>query len=308
MGKSKSNNAGCLTLSFWLFIGWWLYPMKWIFWDLPRAIIRTVRKQNVRHESGEQEITPIIRDSRAVGSRNSDASIFRSSRPQILASDFLRTLPYAEVSRTGEFRARQFAQRDLSEFKCKTLTARSSLKNFQTFVAFDTETTGIDLSGNRIIEVACVRFVNFTPTSVFTTLINPGMAIPPESTAVHHITDSMVLDAPKFYEIIPSLEAFIEDATLVAHNAPFDVRFLYADGLSSIADKKVFDTLTVSRKLCKDQPNHKLETCCNAHNISIGNAHRSAADAMACGLLFVQLLIQQYNCRDIDELRAKLNT
>lgn len=44
--------------------------MKWIFWDLPRVIIRTVRKQNVRHESGEQEITPILRDSRAVGSRN----------------------------------------------------------------------------------------------------------------------------------------------------------------------------------------------------------------------------------------------
>lgn len=300
--SKKKQNAGLGSLMFWLFIGWWLYPMKWVFLDLPKSAIKLVSKQSQSQYTANS--TP-----RTIEPNNQYQSpqLQNTHRPgQINVTDWLHMLPLATVSRNGMYRGRNFATRDLVEFKCKKLTARTSLKNFQDFVAFDTETTGIDLTGNRIIEVACVRFVNFVPVSVFTTLINPECRIPAESIAIHHITDSMVATAPKFYEIIPSLESFIGTSTLVAHNAIFDVRFLYADGLNSIADKKVYDTLEISRKMFPNQPNHKLGTCCNELNIYLSDAHRSSADALACGLLFVQFLMQHYGCRNTNELSAKL--
>ena len=253
--SKKNQNAGCGTLMFWLFIGWWLYPMKWICIDLPKALIKMLKKQSSQYSSEFYGVKPAPQDTEENASAQNTSLSARSQpvRSGINVADWLHMLPFATVSRDGTHRGRNFAARDLSEFKCKNLTARTSLKNFQDFVAFDTETTGIDLTGNRIIEVACVRFVNFVPVSVFTTLINPECRIPAESIAIHHITDNMVANAPKFYEIIPSLDSFIGKSTLVAHNAMFDVRFLYADGLDSIADKKVYDTLEISRNREPDQ-------------------------------------------------------
>ena len=306
-------------LLFWLFIGWWLYPTKWILIDLPKAAFKLFVKQSNNYSSEyfgitakpqEEELKPIFRDS----SQSSQSRVYTQPHPQNMQSNFInadalcRSLPVANVFKNGTPRNRNFAMRDLAEWKCKNLTARTSLKNFRTFVAFDTETTGIDMTGHRIVEVSCVRFTDFVPTHIFTTLIDPGMPIPYEATAMHHITDNMVVLAPKFYEIIPSLSAFIADSPMVAHNAIFDVRFMYADGMNEIAKKKVYDTLTISRKFCPNQPNHKLETCCAVHGISVGNAHRSYADAMACGLLFVQFLMQNYGCRNTDELKYKLQS
>lgn len=305
---SRNTNSGCGTLLFWLVIGWWLYPMKWIFWDLPKAIFKLISNQSSQHSSGYSNTNTAHQNVSQTATRQSVQSQPIMRPNQINVGEILRMMPYETVSRNGMHHGRNFATRDLGEFKCKNLTARTSLKNFQDFVAFDTETTGIDLTGNRVIEVACVRFVNFVPVSVFTSLINPECQIPAESIAVHHITDNMVANAPRFYEIIPSLEAFIGKSTLVAHNAMFDVRFLYADGLDSIAEKKVFDTLAISRKMYPNLQDHKLGTCCDAFNIYLSNAHRSSADAMACGLLFVQFLMQHYECRNTNELCAKLNT
>lgn len=226
--------------------------------------------------------------------------------PALHTDQILQSLPFAEVRRDGKFHKRNYVSRDLEAFKCKPLTARTPIKNFQSFIAFDTETTGLGLTGNGIVEVSCVRFDCFAPTAVFSTLIHPKSPIPKDAIAVHHITNEMVQNAPSFHEIIPSLDEFIGKASMVAHNAPFDIRFLFMEGLDSIPKKKIYDTLAISQKLCKDLPDHKLGTCCKAYRIDLNNAHRSASDAMACGLLFVQFLMQNYGCRSVDEMLAKL--
>lgn len=223
----------------------------------------------------------------------------------INTDQILARLPQAAVRRDGAFHKRNFAK-DIGEPKCKGLTARTPLRTFQTFVAFDTETTGIALTGNGVIEISAVRFVDFMPRILFTTLIHPQKPIPYDATAVNHITNEMVATAPLFYEIIPSLEFFLRDSPLIAHNAPFDIKHLYADGLDSIAQKKVYDTCALSRKMHPQQPDHKLGTCCAAHGIAIGNAHRAASDAMACGLLFVQFLMQHYHASDTNVLKQMM--
>ena len=212
----------------------------------------------------------------------------------------LQALPYAAINRSGKPHKRNFGK-DLEGFRCKTLTARTSLRSLQTFVAFDTETTGLGLSDD-IIELSAVRFVNFVPRLQFSTLIQPRKPISPTASAVNHITDAMVAGAPKFYEIIPSIDFFFRDFPLVAHNAMFDVKMMYINGYDAIRGKNVYDSCAISRKLYHDFPNYKLGTVCTSHGIIIGNAHRASSDALACGLLFVQLLMRQYGCRDTAEL------
>lgn len=231
---------------------------------------------------------------------------YKVQRPQqIFADQYLQGLPMYPIQYDGKFHRRNFVQ-ESSDLKCKSLTARTPLKNFQSFVAFDTETTGISLSGNGIIEISAIRFVEFAPQCIFTTLIKPQKPIPPEATAVNHITNDMVANAPYFYQIIPSLEAFLGNSPMVAHNALFDMKHLYADGMDSVVKKKVYDTCEISKKINKSLPNHKLITACGAHNIFLGEAHRAYSDAMACGLLFVQFLMMNYGCYNTNDLLSKM--
>lgn len=227
-------------------------------------------------------------------------------KQQELFQQTLESIPLAPVGRDGKFHNRNFASRDLDGFKCKSLTKSSSLNKLVTFVAFDTETTGISLTDNEVIEVSAIRFEFFQPVEMFTTLLCPKKPIPVESIKVHHITDDMVMGAPKFWEIIPSFDAFIGKAPMIAHNASFDVMHLYASGLDSMAKKAVYDTCDISRKLNKQLQNHKLATACARYGIYFNGAHRSSADALACGELFIYQLMQMHGCRTFQELQQKV--
>ena len=214
-------------------------------------------------------------------------------------------LQYYPIQRNGQ-KVKRLLATDLTGFNCRNLTKATSLKSIRTFIAFDTETTGLGVSWNDIIELSAIKFVDFRPQAVFTTFLKPRKPIPPDATAINHITDAMVANAPCFYEILPSFEAFVGDSPMVAHNAPFDVRHLYASGMESIANKVVFDTCSISRKMDMGIPNHKLETACRARNIRNDDAHRAASDAMACGMLFVQYVLEKKECRSIEDLLRQM--
>lgn len=187
----------------------------------------------------------------------------------------------------------------------KNITKSTNLAKLLDFVALDCETTGIKTGGNDVIEVSAVRFQYFKQTELFTTLIRPRKTIPPDASAINGITDEMVHDAPKFSEIIPALTEFIGKKPIVAHNAVFDLKHLFVNGLDAANDRKnVYDTLQLSKKLCdKDIMDHKLSTVCREYNIVIDGAHRATADALACGLIFVKMLIQSRDdCYDISDL------
>ncbi|HRW66900.1 MAG TPA: 3'-5' exonuclease, partial [Candidatus Competibacter sp.] len=89
-----------------------------------------------------------------------------------------------------------------------------------TVVVLDTETTGLDVSRDRIVQIGAVRVVrgHVQPNETFLTLVNSGMPIPPAATAVHGIDDAAVQAAPSFETVKPNLDAFLGDAVIVGQS------------------------------------------------------------------------------------------
>ena len=91
-------------------------------------------------------------------------------------------------------------------------------------VFFDLETTGINIVKDRIVEISYVKVFPNGKEETKTRRINPGMPIPPESTAIHGITDEDVKDCPTFKEIAKSLATQIEGCDLAGYNSNrFDI-------------------------------------------------------------------------------------
>lgn len=179
------------------------------------------------------------------------------------------------------------------EDKCKNMTKSTPLNKIKDFVAVDVETTGLKTSGNDIIQLSAVKFRNFHAFECFNTYIKPRTPIPYDATEINGITDEMVENAPKFYQIIESFNQFIEDLPLVAHNAPFDMKHLYVNGLDSVENKVIYDTLSLSRRIMKDEDSYRLENICESADIYMTNAHNSLYDSYATGLLFVYLVAER---------------
>ena len=107
--------------------------------------------------------------------------------------------------------------------------AKQSLLSDKT-VVFDTETTGLSpLQGHRIIEIGAVLLQGNDIMDEFHSLIDAGVPIDPRAQAVHGITRKMLHGHPRSAEVFADFRDFIGHALLVAHNAPFDTRFLRAE-------------------------------------------------------------------------------
>lgn len=176
------------------------------------------------------------------------------------------------------------------------------LDDLKNFVAIDTETSSLGMSA-EIIEVSAVKFVDFRPVEVFETLCKPYKPISLQATAVNGIANEHVKDAPRFAEIIPDLDDFTDRFPLVAHNAPFDLRMLASEGFST-AGRQVFDTLPIARSLLRDRDGNKLQSyklaeACKQCAILFSGAHRSTADAMAAGLLFLELIKRRFGTENL---------
>ena len=158
-------------------------------------------------------------------------------------------------------------------------------KHLKAYVSFDLETTGLDAESCRIIEIGAVKVLDGQIIDTFQTFVNPGIGrhIPPEASAINHITDDMVASAPFYGTAIPSFVQFIEDLPLVAHNAAFDIKFMYAAFSELNIPKPLLfaDSLKMARQCFPGLPNKKLGTVCDHIGYQIGQAHRALDDAKA---------------------------
>lgn len=193
--------------------------------------------------------------------------------------------------------------------KYKSVTSRSDIRKIRKFVVIDTETTGLKPAENDIIELCAIKFEDFLPVEKFHTYLKPRKFIPEEATAINNITDDMVSDSPRFSEIKTSFEMFLDGCPLVAHNASFDLKFLYASGLDLNPYKDIiYDTLSLSRKYIRDYndeklENYKLATVCDNNNIYCEGYHSADADTLACGILFVDII---KTIKDVDSVNELL--
>lgn len=152
------------------------------------------------------------------------------------------------------------------------------------FIALDFETTGLNYKQDRIIEVAAIKYVDGIETDKMVTLVNPLRHIHSDATAINHITDDMVADAPTERLIIPQLIEFLGNSLIVGHNVNFDLSFLEvaAQRYGYNVKYNYIDTLSVSKNLFKGLPNYKLGTVANFLHIDTGNLHRAEADVRIC--------------------------
>jgi len=159
-------------------------------------------------------------------------------------------------------------------------------------IYYDTETTGIKADRDRIIELAAFDPVrNLT----FEKLINPRIPIPPEASAIHHITNEMVAEAPDFSQIGKEFFEFCEgDVVLIAHNNDtFDMQFLKHEsqrhGLT-MPSWKFLDTLKWSRRYRSDLPRHTLQFLREMYGIVANNAHRALDDVVVLHQVFSYMI------------------
>lgn len=174
------------------------------------------------------------------------------------------------------------------------------------FVAFDTETTGLFLS-SRVVELGAVKFRGLRALETFQSLVNPGVAIPPEAAAVHGITDAEVAGRPSIAEILPQFEAFIGDAVLVAHNAPYDLGILateYARLRRPAPRSIVLDSCSLARNARLGLQDHKLGTVARHFGIRAAG-HRALMDSHLVHQVFWGCL-ERLGCRPETELEQVL--
>ena len=161
------------------------------------------------------------------------------------------------------------------------------------FIAFDLETTGVKPSENMIVEVGAVLFDGDRALKGFGTLVDPGIPIPPDASAVNGISDEMVRGKPRIADVLGNFADFCGDLPLVAHNAPFDFKFLLEDiklHRSVAPGGIVLDTLPLARKIFPGLPNYKLGTLVRHFGFPSGMFHRAEEDSSYCGLLFAKIL------------------
>ncbi len=123
------------------------------------------------------------------------------------------------------------------------------------YAVIDVETTGFSPISDRVVEAACVLVEEHTIVRTWSSLVNPGRPIPDYASRVHGITAADVASAPSFERVQRELRALCEGATVVAHNASFDLSFL-----PLLAALPSLCTLPLARRRFPNAPNHKNQT------------------------------------------------
>jgi DNA polymerase-3 subunit epsilon len=162
-------------------------------------------------------------------------------------------------------------------------------------IVLDTETTGLDpAAGHRIVEIGAVELLNRLPTGrTFHVYVNPERDMPREAEAVHGLSSAFLNEKPVFSEIAQEFINFIADATLVIHNASFDMAFINAElaflGLPAIQPDRVVDTLHVARQKHPGAP-ASLDALCRRYGID--NSKRTKHGALLDSELLAEVYLE----------------
>ena len=157
-----------------------------------------------------------------------------------------------------------------------------------TFAVIDVETTGLDPKTDRVVEIACLRVRGGRVIERFSSLVDPGRAIPRRASAIHGIFDRDVAFAPTLRELEPQIRRMTADAVVVAHNARYDVGFL-----PFVAERPVLCTMQLARRLV-DAPSYRNEALRDFLRLRtpypLGAPHRAGSDAEVTAALLLELL------------------
>ncbi|NNE51742.1 MAG: 3'-5' exonuclease [Sulfitobacter sp.] len=164
------------------------------------------------------------------------------------------------------------------------------------FVVFDTETTGLSVAEDSVVQLGAVRVLKgrIVEGEGVDTYVNPGRPIPAASTRIHKVTDDHVADAPSIASVGQAFHHFARDAVLVAHNAPFDIGLLRkAESEMGVTwDHPVLDTVLLSAVVFGTNEEHGLDALCDRLSVTLPAQarHTALGDARATAEVLVRLL------------------
>ena len=166
-------------------------------------------------------------------------------------------------------------------------------------IVLDTETTGISVKdGHRIVEIAGIELENLIPNGrQFHCFLNPERKVSEKAFEIHGFTDDFLTGQKKFKEIKKEFLDFIENKTLIIHNAEFDLSHLNNELSICKEDKilnKVIDTLVLAREKFPGSQN-SLDALCKRYRIDISQRtkHNALLDCSLLAKVYVNLIDQR---------------
>jgi len=163
-------------------------------------------------------------------------------------------------------------------------------------IVLDTETTGTDPAGDRIVEIGCVELLNYIPTGrTFHVYVNPQRPVSQGALQVHGLSDSFLADKPVFAAVAPDFMEFVREARLVIHNAAFDVGFLNAElgrcGHPVLEADRAACTLSLARRKHPGASN-SLDALCSRYGIDTSRRtkHGALLDAEILAEVYIELI------------------
>lgn len=169
------------------------------------------------------------------------------------------------------------------------------------YIVLDTETTGLDSSVDRVIEIGAIKIKNRKITDdCFHVYLQPDREIHPDAIAVHGITNEFLMDKPRFSDISDAFIDWIKGATLIIHNAGFDAGFLDME-LKQVAKSnlthyviEIIDTLKMARSRHRGKKND-LDSLLARYGIenTERNFHGALLDAKLLAALYIKMTQKQ---------------
>lgn len=270
-----------------------------------------LREEEAKRQEAERLRIRQMEEARAKAQERQKERAQKEAELSAQLADYLNAIPDAEIT-VSETPAKKGSVGIVDDIVFSSVTSRSSIESLGNFVVFDVETTGLNTSNSEIIEIAAIRFRDFEPVEKFNTLCMPLRGISEEAEKINGISEEMVEEKPTFQRIAKSLQDFIGEDNLIAHNLEFDLKFIVKYGVDVTEKKrKYYDTLKLAQRVLKkvktkwdkdvdaympdydsdyDVDNYKLETLANYYGIPLFNGHRALADSYATGRLFESLV------------------
>lgn len=178
-------------------------------------------------------------------------------------------------------------------------------------IALDTETTGLDARTARLVQIGVVPIIDgaVEPHRTIERLVNPGVPIPPATSAVHGIRDADVAGAPRFAELAGELKGLIGHSCVVGHTIGYDLTILERE--ASLAGVKwltphALDIRTLAELAQPGLAQYDLDRIAASLGIAIEGRHTAAGDAMATARIFLALvpLLRLRGIRTVAEAEA----
>ncbi|MEO6396321.1 MAG: DNA polymerase III subunit epsilon [Devosia sp.] len=168
-------------------------------------------------------------------------------------------------------------------------------------IVLDTETTGLNpLTGDRVVEIGGVELFNHIPTGRrFHKYLNPERPMNADAFGVHGLSDEFLADKPRFADIAEEMLSFFGDATLIAHNAPFDVQFLNFElekaGQPPLGNS-IVDTVTLARD---KHPGARVSLDALCKHYGVDNSRRTLHGALLDSEILADVYLELIGGRQV---------